>query len=591
IPQLVSDVPLSTSQFTGLELLTGMGYFSNTVMYYGGYSNHTVASSSSAPYNTQLAYLLTIAVYLVLCGVSLIYSMARSFQSNYVLEGASGGAWILLCSWDFSVTNERAVRQRKANLTIQLKESLSEKAQQDQLSSSEKLKRFGVHLGTWLLSTGLAVGASAAIYFLSEFEQKQAQPIEGSDLLADASTLLVPFVVSLINLVVPLIYSLFNKIEVFSNPRTQVYAVIMRNVFLKMSILGILCYNWMDIVAREPNTCWESSIGQALYRLVVVDFFFLLLGSFFGEFLSNVIGSKCVPSLGVPEFDVARNVLDLIYSQTLAWIAIYFSPLLTVIQIFKFFILFYVKKVSLMRNCQPPRRSGRAAQMQTIFIALLFLPSFVGALSMVAYTVWSLKPSQSCGPFRDLDKPYDVVEHWMSTEKAWVVWIYERVIRSELFFFLVSLLILVLTFFFWQVIKGRKLLIIQLRQRIANEGKDKGFLLEKLQNLQKAKKSSANKRKTRTKTNQRNFSNRQWYAEPDYNQTPESHPAPVMVDPASSAPSALIQAMLARQQAELEDEYEPPRHPAPDSPPSAPSALIQAMLARQQAELEDDGDY
>ena len=47
--------------------------------------------------------------------------MARSFQSNYVLEGASGGAWILLCSWDFSVTNERAVRQRKANLTIQLK--------------------------------------------------------------------------------------------------------------------------------------------------------------------------------------------------------------------------------------------------------------------------------------------------------------------------------------------------------------------------------------------------------------------------------------------------------------------------------------
>ena len=27
-----------------------------------------------------------------------------------------------------------------------------------------------------------------------------------------------------------------------------------RNVFLKMSILGILCYNWMDIVAREPNT-------------------------------------------------------------------------------------------------------------------------------------------------------------------------------------------------------------------------------------------------------------------------------------------------------------------------------------------------
>lgn len=39
-------------------------------------------------------------------------------------------------------------------------------------------------------------------------------------------------------------------------------------------------------------------------------------------------------------------------------------------------------------NCQPPKHTGRAAQMQTVFIALLFLPSFVGALSMVAYTVW-----------------------------------------------------------------------------------------------------------------------------------------------------------------------------------------------------------
>lgn len=45
-------------------------------------------------------------------------------------------------------------------------------------------------------------------------------------------------------------------------------------------------------------------------------------------------------------------------------------------------------QVSLTQNCQPPRRSGRAAQMQTIFIALLFFPFFVGALSIVAYSCW-----------------------------------------------------------------------------------------------------------------------------------------------------------------------------------------------------------
>ncbi|XP_062400242.1 transmembrane channel-like protein 5 isoform X2 [Sardina pilchardus] len=463
IPQLVSGDPFpDKAKFNGLELLTGMGYFSNTIMFYGGYSGDVVGKPPNATYNMQLAYLLTTAVYMVLCGVSLLYRMATSFKRNFVLEGASGGAWTVLCSWDFSVVNERAVRQRKANLTVQLKESLSEKALQDQLSSSEKLQRVGVHLAFWLLATGLAIGACAAIYFLSEFEQTQID--KGSD----AATLLVPFVVSLVNLVVPLIYSLFNKVERFSNPRMQVYAVILRNVLLKMSILGILCYYWMQKVALETNTCWESSVGQSLYRLVVVDFFFLLLGSFFGEFLSNIIGTKCVPSLGVPEFDIARNVLDLIYSQTLAWISIYFSPLLTVIQIFKFFILFYVKKVSLMHNCQPPRKSGRAAQMQTIFIGLLFLPSYVGALSVIAYTFWSLKPSVLCGPFIGLENPFAVVEAWMSIEKDWVVWIYQKVIRSEIFFYLISLLVLVLTYFFWQLKEGRKLLIIRLRQRIVN---------------------------------------------------------------------------------------------------------------------------
>lgn len=82
-----------------------------------------------------------------------------------------------------------------------------------------------------------------------------------------------------------------------------------------MSILGILCYYWMHVVAKKFSVsfifvfflwvllhsaaadavmsfvffpqCWESMVGQALYRLVFFDFLFLLLGSFFGEFLSK----------------------------------------------------------------------------------------------------------------------------------------------------------------------------------------------------------------------------------------------------------------------------------------------------------------
>lgn len=51
------------------------------------------------------------------------FSMARSFQKNFVLVSGPthGGAWRLLCSWDFSVVNEKAIQNHKNNLGIQLK--------------------------------------------------------------------------------------------------------------------------------------------------------------------------------------------------------------------------------------------------------------------------------------------------------------------------------------------------------------------------------------------------------------------------------------------------------------------------------------
>ncbi|KAM3864562.1 transmembrane channel-like protein 5 [Diretmus argenteus] len=569
------DIPPNVT-FRGLEILTGAGYFNYTVMYYGGYSNETIPGLLE--YNMQLAYFFTIAAYMVLCGASLIYSMASSFRRNYVLaDPASGGAWQLLCSWDFSVTNERAVRQRKNNLRVQLKESLSEKAQGELLTLSENLKQFGVHLGSWLLSTGLAVGCAATVYFLCQYEQQQATDAANWSLLQEAETLLVPFVVSLINLVIPLFYSLFNKFEHYSNQRRQIYALVVRNVILKMSILGILCYYWMHEVAKTFS-CWESMVGQALYRLVIVDFLFLMLGSFFGEFLSNVIGTRLLPSLGVPEFDVARNVLELIYAQTLAWIGIYFSPLLPVIQIIKFFILFYLKKVSLTQNCQPPRRSGRAAQMQTIFIALLFFPFFVGALSIVAYTAWSLTPSEQCGPFRGLNNTFSVVAVWMEelesiTGSEWAIWIYQNVIRSEIFYFLITLIILVIIYIHWQVTQGRKLLIDLLKQQIVNEGKDKSFLLEKLQNLQKSHPNKKTKHKHHKKHTKRR---------------PDNHSLG-----GQSNSNAMVQALLARQRLEeQEDRGSSIGVPVPSdiSISTNSTALMQAMSARQMAE-EQHGDF
>ncbi|XP_052405813.1 transmembrane channel-like protein 5 isoform X1 [Carassius gibelio] len=510
IPQIVHAPNISSiTGFRGLELLTGVGYFNKTVLFYGGYNGEVIVSKPA--YNMQLAYFFTIAAYLVLCGVSLIYSTSRSFQKNFALETGpvSGGAWRLLCSWDFSVVNEKAIQYNKNNLAIQLKESLSERLQEkNKMSRSDRIKHLSLHLLAWLLSLGLALGSCAGIYFLgTNRELAFSFSHDPSDLGAEASTLLLPVVVSLFNLIVPLLYSLISKIESYSNPRAKIYISIVRTVILKMSILGILCFYWLSFVPTNIS-CWESFVGQSVYRLLIIDFIFCLLGIFFGEFLRNVIGTMCIQSLGVPEFDIARNVLDLIYGQTLAWIGIYFSPLLPVMQVLKLFIIFYLKKISLSMNCQPPKHTGRAAQIQTVFIALLFFPSFVGALSMVAFTVWSLKPSDQCGPFQGLNTPFHTIFNWTHSlpETHWVRWIFENILRSELFYYLISLIVLVITYFLWQITRGRKELIKTLREQIVNEGKDKAFLLNKLQNLQKERREMAS------------------YRPQDFDQTPHFNP-------------------------------------------------------------------
>lgn len=47
------------------------GYFNYTAMYYGSYSNETIAGPGE--YNMQLAYFFTISLYMVLCGIVVLF--------------------------------------------------------------------------------------------------------------------------------------------------------------------------------------------------------------------------------------------------------------------------------------------------------------------------------------------------------------------------------------------------------------------------------------------------------------------------------------------------------------------------------------
>uniref|UniRef100_UPI00358EC973 transmembrane channel-like protein 5 isoform X1 n=1 Tax=Myxine glutinosa TaxID=7769 RepID=UPI00358EC973 len=511
LPQLLAPPVVTRPSFTGLELLTGAGYFTNSCFYYGYYSSDILRIShgssandtlSGTPYNMQLSFFFTVSAYLLVCGVGLLYRMGALFRRNYVVPGSVVNyATKVFSGWDFGLTDEHAVQLRKHNFNTQFRELLSEaKRQRLSLSLGQRAQRLAVHGAVWLFVLGTTIGCCAAVFFISKATKPESNV---QDSATEARLLLMPIAVCSFNVVAPLLFSILSLLEDYKYPRHYIAVNIFRNVILRLCILGILCYYWLHDVAKEKRsnvtllepevTCWETFVGQDLYRLVIMDFLFSLLGTFFGEFVWRLVAtfhSKQGQKLESrkPEFDIARNVLDLIYAQTLAWLGVFFAPLLPVIQIIKLVIIFYIKKISITMNCQAPIRAWRASQMATLFIFLQFFPFFVGVIAIVGTVIWTEAPSLSCGPFKNRKRFYDAVTAWVNTLRSTnpgAAWIYDYLISSAFFFFVLTAVMVLVIYVNYQIVDGRKQMILLLQEQIENEGKDKRFLLQKLNALHK----------------------------------------------------------------------------------------------------------
>lgn len=487
--------------FSGLELLTGGGRFTHTVMYYGYYSNTTLRQScaspweggpcsprlSSLPYNMPLAYLFTVGAAFFITCIVLVYSMSHSFGESYRVGSTKGiHALTVFCSWDYKVTQKRASRVQQDSIRTQLKELLAEWQLRKRPRSMCGQLRQVVVLGLgWLLCLGSTVGCTVAVLTFSEtMIQRPASGGQGLEMLA------LPLVVSVLNLVASYLFRGLAALERHDSPVLEVYTAICRNLILKMAVLGVLCYHWLGRrVAALQDQCWEDFVGQELYRFMVVDFIFVLLDSLFGELVWRLISEKKLKTGQKPEFDIARNVLDLIYGQTLTWLGVLFSPLLPAVQILRLLLLFYIKKASLIANCQAPRRPWLASHMTTVFLTLLCFPSFLGAAVFLCYAVWQVRPSSTCGPFRTLKTMYEAGTVWVrrlehaGSGASWLPWLHHFLVENTFFLFLVSALLLAVIYLNIQVVKGQRKVICLLKEQIRNEGEDKIFLINKLHSV------------------------------------------------------------------------------------------------------------
>ncbi|TRZ14414.1 hypothetical protein HGM15179_012705 [Zosterops borbonicus] len=466
VPQAVHPpASVSPPPFTGLELLTGGGHFTHSLLYYGYYSNITLNDPCSSspkgsvcplahpplPYNLPLAYLFSIGVSFLVTCILLVYSVSRSFRES-VRSSTEELAIKVFCTWDFKVIQRRSVKLQCENICTLLKELLVERRSRSHPQScSQRLGHGLVMLLAWALALGSVSGSVLAVHFFLEHMhtvQQEQQAQDSGRWQQEAVLLVLPLVVSLLNALMPYLFNFLAMWEKQDSPVTQLYVAIIRNLILKTMVLILLCYQWLNRSVTCSTECWETCVGQDLYRFMVMDFIFTLLDTLFGELIWRLILEKKVKTKRRPEFDVARNVLELIYGQTLTWLGILYAPLLPAVQMLKLLLLFYIKKTSLMRNCQSPSKPWQASRMSTIFNTLLCFPSFLGAAAFLSYTIWTAHPSETCGPFRGLETIYESGKRWVLVlEKSnpnitWFAWVYQNLLEntSLLFFMSVALM-------------------------------------------------------------------------------------------------------------------------------------------------------
>nr|XP_033816965.1 transmembrane channel-like protein 4 [Geotrypetes seraphini] len=491
-----------------MDLLSGTGYMELTYLFYGFYEN-TAVDLNSFSYNIPLAYLITTLFYFLL---SLVWTVIRSvnrFKQSLVNEDSSLSNYSqkVFVGWDFCISEEHSVRLRQNSLRYELKMDLEEEALKRRQAARTKLQRARVYILraiVHLLVLALLLAAFYAIYVATGYSQQLiSQDLVSNNFFLGLLVQYLPsIVITAATTILPIFFNVFSRLEKYSLT-WEIKLTLIRCVFLRLASLVILLYSlWTQITCNgqkdEPDCktcgynktypCWETRLGQEMYKLAIFDFLTVLIVILLVDFPRKMIVQHCSCKLiqlwGQQEFQVPSNVLDLIYGQTVCWIGTFFCPLLPLLNTVKYFIIFYLKKMTLLKNCCPAKRTFRASSSNFFFLLVLL---FGLALSWVPilYSIFTMTPSKACGPFQGQSFIWDTIpnaiEPLPQVTKEFLYFIGSQAFLVPIFLFLCILIsyLVALANSYGQLVK-------ELKVYVQLEGRDKYFLVKQIKEMSEA---------------------------------------------------------------------------------------------------------
>lgn len=479
-----------------LDFIQGTGFMECTPLFYGFYPNHTLeytlSSTSSLYYNLPLAYVLVTLAYFVTSLCTTVKSAAAGFKERLVENEGHLCQYsnLIFAGWDFCIVRSAAIEhlaifhEIRARLDRERRREMSRNR-----TKGDNFKLYVIRVIVNLTVLTVLAFCGGAIYYALEYTRQQESSWQdcSKDFRRLVDEFLPSFVIVLLNVTVPFAFRYLTSFERYS-PEFVVKIILFRTILLRLASIFTLCVsvyterNSDDVVKCGQITCWETYVGQQIYKLALTDFASHLVLTFVINFPRSLLAnfnSKFFKWIGEQSFDLPKHVLDVVYLQTLCWLGCFFAPLLSFVFVLIIFFMFHVKKFVCLVNSRPSSLTvHRAARSKSMFMVVV-LVSFVSALVPSVFVLGELEPSRDCGPFRGGSTVWSVVEGVFLAAPAWVQ-NGVAFLTTAAFAVPVFIVLVLFLYYFRAVNAANRHMVGVLKNQLVMEGHDKQFLLERL---------------------------------------------------------------------------------------------------------------
>eukprot|EP01137_Pigoraptor_chileana_P029862 Opistho-2@15644 len=467
LPQVISGANTTHPSIGGLDIFTGQGYFTNTPMFYLGYSPEL-----DFDYNMPVAYIMAIGLCFGISFLVIMYSLAskysqRNASDSIVLKDNLFPYGVAaFASWDHSIATQpgkqilrKAVTKRFAMLRMESESKPVIRIGWDKCELY--MRRILINL----LTLVLLGGAGVAIFFLLDWQADHPD--------SQGVTIVSSLVISSINFALPFLFAFMAQFEWWPNENMVVKVSIIRSFIVRIgSIIVIVISIWRT--HREKNDCWLNYLGQQFYRQTLADIVINTGTTLVGEPLYVWLWLKRRGMGDRRDFNMQNNILDLTYRQSLIWLGSTFCPLLPILGALSCVLTFYVKKVIYLRFAKQPDRYFGASRSSNFFL-LVMLCALLAVFAPIGYIL--VRETNTCGPHQNFSSIWGTIPAWIdgapSALHAITQYLFTVAFLIPLCFFLMGYL-----YYAVKTTRHQKKRLDELELQLALETADKRFLLQ-----------------------------------------------------------------------------------------------------------------